>query len=704
MITDTLKPDFSLEMRGRICEATMNSAKRAIERRRDGDDQFLLWDQQAEGDPLWAGIPPRWRGGCDVEDPMTDEHLFEIVASVVYIQRQQEWYQVTEVEHSTEESEGAQQIEDLMNDLVTEARLNTQHLYDLAENAARHSYAVLCIEWEQKYKTQYRPVYRHKEKETLHETGSPEVLNDPDSYALTEEIHETVEHEGIKCRVPYTGDVYLDPPSAQSFSEARRVIERFDYTEDDLINGITDFGFDEKQVEELLKSGPTKFSDRTYRSERDEIEGVDGEEDTWEVLRIIGQPPVMLKEGKSELKEEERRRDYQWMVCPSHNICFKFAPSGYVKRPYAKFPFRGRPGRFIGHSVCSMLAPLQQEATNAFRFTIDFRDLYMSSPLLVPDSWYNEVQWYSSYPGSMMPYPTNPPIGPGAIQPLPYNPSGFQAGIASTNQYYARADQLFSSDARGPAQIQNRTATEVAQSASGADEKLDLILMNFHLGVEEAGDIILSHYQQFGGEMITRRIGEKTVQISAEMLRKRYRIQATGSSENASPIIRERRTQMIATFAQQDPILAQKVAQGDMTGVYQIMSRLYRAAGIRDPKSILGGEPTAPPNSDYLLQMLLQIAAQFAKQGDQGCLFIIQKAQQMMASRQQNEGAPVQGAPQQQGKGKGEREGVSASVKYEDLAPNQQQVFAQKILGLPPGQPNPQNNGGGFPPQGVAFQ
>lgn len=688
MLTDTIKPAFSEELRGRICEAVLEHARNAVARANDRDEDFLRWARQAEGDPLWAGMPPRWLGGCDIEDPLTDEHLFEIVASLCYIQRQQDWFQVTEVEDAPDSAQTANYIEGFLNDVVVETRLNTEHLYDLAENAARYSYGVLAVEWEQKFDTRYLPIYREKNTGNLFSPDAPEVLANPDDFTLTEEVEETLTHNGPMCRVPYTGDVYLDPPTSQSFKQAERVLERFEYTAQDLLNGISDFGFDEDRVREMLIKGPTASTDRTYRSERDEIEGMDGNEDTWEVFRVIGTPPTMLTEGRSDLKESERRRDYQWFICPSHDVCFKFAPSPFAKRPYAKYPFRGRPGRMVGHSVCTMLAPLQQETTSSFRFGIDFRDLYMSSPLFVPDVLADKLDQFETFPGARIPYPTNIPLPQNPIWPLPFNPQGFAASMANLNDQRGRASQLFSADARGPAQIQNRTATEISQAASGADEKLDLILMNFHMGVEETGDLFLSHFQQFAPGEIVRKIGQKAVTITQDMLKRQFRIQATGSSENTSPVVKLHRAELVASFAAKDPIIASAIAKGDMTGIHALLSYLYRAAGVRNPEKFIGPEPSAPPNADYLLQMLLQVAAQYAQQGDPGCQYILQQAQQVMRSMPPQ----AQGGAQDNGAKPKQDAGASVSIKYEDLAPNQRAAFAQQNMNLPPPeQPQPMN-------------
>lgn len=686
MLTDALKLPFKADIRAQLEDRVCKRTEDAVQALSSRDYDFTTADLQAEGDPSWCGMPVRWVGGCDIEDSMTDEIGFETVASLSYIQGQQDWVQIEATEEGEEQS--ASDIEYFLNDVMIEAGLTTQYKYDLLEEGWRHSYGVLVIEWEEKTKTVYEPVYRHKETKRIVAIDDPDANAYPDEYRLIEEGHPEVVSDGIKMRVPNAGDVYLDPPTAQSFAKAARIIERFEYTVDDLLDGVESEEFDEEKVAALIAQGPTGAWQGGYQQQRNDTEDVGGDDEVWVVYRVIGRPPAITEEGYSQIKASERERDYEWLVC--RDVVFKFVPCAYNRRPYAKFPFRGRVNRMVGRSGCGMIAPLQQESTSAFRFRIDFRDLYMSSPLLVPDSWYEEFQRFEAFPGANLPYPTQPPsnLGPSAIAPLPYNPAGYTAAMQDVRDIRQQGSSLFSADARGPAHSASMTATQSGQMAAGADEKLDLLLDNFKFGVLETALIILSHYAQFGGsDPITRYIGNRAVSITPEMLQKKYRIVAVGNSENASPVIRLQRNKMLMEAMAQDPILAMNMQRGDMTGAYAIMAKLYRSLGIRNPQTVLGQEPTPPPNADYILQMVMGVAAQFAENGDPGALAIMESVQQLMMQQQGGMGAQM--APPM-GMGQG--------------APPPQQMpmggqGGQGMPMLPPGQGmNPMSNGHGAMP------
>lgn len=698
--TSNKKLPFTTKQQEDICLTVLHSTTRALEGQAERNSRYEQWDMQADGNPGWMGIGPRWRGGCEAEDPMTDEHLFEQTASLVYVHQQHaDRYMVTETEDADQES--AAILEAWMNDKVTELQMNGARLYNLAHYAPRFSHGVMFAGWQQSYTTDYRAVMRHKETDRIAEMDAEEVGKSPDDYEETSEEIPAVDKDGMDVRTPHPADIFLDPPTSSSIKEAQRIIERFEYTKYDLLKGVKDKGFDKHEVAKLIKQGPDGQRENSLRKLHDDINGIEDDGELYTVYMIIGKVPVLTDEdGYNVYSDDDLDRDYVWMVCPAQNICFKFEASPYNKRPYCKFPWRERPGEWVGYSLPWMVSPLQREATIAFRFGIDFRDIYMSSPLMVPDTMDSKA-WdiYSTYPGAMFPY--DPKYGTGAIAPIPYNPAGFAAAQAGYQSNIQRVDQYLSADARGPAAQVQRTATEAAQAGAGADEKLDLCLTNFNQGWEDFADIMLSHYRQFSsssGE--TRNIGGKSITLTPEILRKKYRITVTGSSSNANPMMRYQKAETLATYAKQSPMLAQQIQQGNWTGVYAIESRLLHLLGINDPQTIIGREPQAPPTADYVLQALMPIAQQYAQNGDPGAIALLQAAQQLMQSQQG--GQQAQGPPQGQGGQSQQQHGgqpqpkINMSMNLKDMDPQDQSAFLQ-MVGLPGGQ---QQNG--VHPQGAA--
>lgn len=673
-------PGISDDLREELDAALLRQLDAAISACTDRNELFQTWDAQLRGDPYWAGIKPRWRGGSQVEDPITREHHLTVLANICQVLRQEEWWTVNATAPGDEQD--ASDLEAWLNDKVSEFNLSGIHGYDLAYNAARHTFGVLYCGWKQAYETTYATAYEDNE---TGERVDPEGRIPGHEYKEVEELGEEIAHEGLDLRVPHAADFYLFPSNAQNVEQAQFIAERMFMSAGELIDGITDFGYEEEGVTQILSSGPSTTTD-TVRREANDRDGVHSgdhrEDDLYEVFMVIGRPPLLLEDGASPLKEEVRRRDYLWMVCPSQNCVFKCVPMPFRKRPYVLFPFLREPGRLMGDGVPSLLSPLQLEGTLALRFRIDTRDVAMNPTLLVPENDYDDLQRFKVYPGAMIPYKSN--SGPGAIAPLKFDTQGFGAALTDSNDFRMRAAQLFSAQARGSITTNEKTAQQVAQEASGADEKFDLILINFHMGVNALGPLIISHYQQFGmsdnPDENQALVGNKVIQLSPEMLQKKFRINAHGTSENSNPELRLARAEALYQFVLQNPLVMQKVQQGDMTGIWSVSMQVARDMGQRDPQRLFGQEPQPPPSADMILQQLAAAIEQFAMQGDPAAAHLLQMLQQMQASQppQQGQGAPGQaGGP------------VKISMNYKDADPGIQDQIAM-MAGMQPSHSGPQ--------------
>lgn len=688
-------PGLSSDLQKEVDVALLDCLNSAISSCADRNELFRRWDAQLRGDPSWAGLKPRNQKACYIEDPITREHHLTLVANIMTILRQEQWWLVNPIEPGDEDAAG--QLEAWLNDKIAEYHFNGLVGYDLAYNAARYTYAVLYCGWKQDYSTNYETRFKDSE--------SGEVVEAEDrlpgrQYKETEQISEDLDAEGLDIRVPDPSDVYFWPPDAQTVEQAEMVFERTYMSAGELLDGIDDYEYDADAVASILTSGMAQ-NDNTYQTdanERDGIAATSGADDgaMYEVYFIFGRPPALMQSGRSTLKNDIRRRNYFWVVSKEENVVLKCVPMPFKKKPYVMFPFLGIPGRLLGDSVCSMLQALQIEATIALRFRVDTRDIATSPTLMVPDTLYPDLSRYTVFPGAMIPYNPSGGLQNGGIFPLEWDKAGIPAAANDSQDFRLRAAQLFSAQARGSIQTHERTATQINTEAAGAADKFGLILMNFQIGIAALGELMISHYQQFGfsgqpdGQAMTQQIGAKQVSISPEMLAKKFRILTAGSSEDADPQARISKAEALYEFMMQNPIITQRAQQGDMTAIYMITTVVLRALGVRSPQSVIGPEPTPPPTPEQTLQTLLPVLQQYANAGDPGCQAVLQMLQQMMQSTQGGGGG--QGGQQQGVQGK-----VSESVNYKDLAPNQKDAMAQQI-GLPPAggqQGQPVSNGVG---------
>jgi len=225
--------------------------------------------------------------------------------------------------------------------------------------------------------------------------------------------------------------------------------------------------------------------------------------------------------------------------------------------------------------------------------------------------------------------------------PLLGDKEGYQAGMQDSLFFEQRSAQMFSSQARGAVTNKERTAEEVGNAAAGADAKTDLLMTGTHIGQKNLARVMMSHYRQFmpeDGE--TAFIQNKVLRIKPQLLEKKFRISAAGNSETANPELQRRTAEALYTFVLQNPLMQQQMAQGDMTGVYEVSAQVLRSLRQRDVQNILGPEPQPPPSAEMILEALVGAIQQYAQTGDENMVALFEQVQQLMASQvpQQPEG------------------------------------------------------------------
>lgn len=623
--------------RERVQSRLLDDLEEAIRLSSPRNERLFEYDDQLRGNPFWGGLRPRWRGGSDVVDPLTRKHHLGSTARVVAVMRQDDWWIVNPTTPKDMAASG--QLEKWLNDKVAQYNLATVHLYDLAYNAGRHSYAWLYCGWHQKYETVWETVYIDRA------TGRvvPEDYLLPGvKYEEREIASEELLEEGLDLRVPHTSDVIMWPPTCQDPDLAHWIAVREEYTAAQLVDMIDDIDLDADVVYEMIGSGSrTGQRDTTgYQARRDADEDIGDPGEIFTCWVVTGRPPMIIENGRPILKTNDRRRDYVFIACPDRGAVLKFAPCPYRARPWIKFPFIPEPGRLEGDSVCSLVMGLQREATIAMRARGDLRDLTMAPTLMVPEDQYDDLQRFSIFAGAMIPYSKT--AGPQGIYPLQQDKSGFEAAFADGNDFRMLGGELFSAQAMDvQPQGQPVTATQAQMTAGGADDKFDMILTGMHRGISQLAKVIVSHYRQFmppeGEEVV---VAGQVLQMTPDVLTKCFRIAANGSSEMADTAIRLERLRMLYEAMMQNPILMQQMQMGNMTGIWALTAQLLRATGaIRDPQTIIGQEPTPPPNAEMIVQQMTQAIMAFAQQGDPASQQLLQMLQQMMASQPGDTGA-----------------------------------------------------------------
>ena len=664
--------------------AVQSEYEQVIGANMDRNDMFDTWQAQARSDPWWAGVKPRWKNGCQLEDPITEEHQLEHVAAIHGVFRNQEWYAVNAVNDEGEQD--AADLEAFLNNHVDTSGLKSEYSYDLIWDASIDTYGILYAGWKETYKTAKKIVHQHKV------TGAIVQAKDAtDEHEPVEESSTEVDHKGMDYRVVDPADIYYYPTEAHKPQMALRVYEEIDLTSNDLLMGIENFGYDKDVVYEILSLGDSGDGD----GDDDENRLITPLSDsTFECVMVYGKAPLIMENGKPLFSIEEMGKDYIIHFHKDSGKIFRMVPSPYALCPYVKFPCLSVPRESVGQSVASKLTGLQQEATIGLRWWIDSMDLALSPGLMVPMSSYNDMKAFRVTPGYILPWDDSKPRP--EIAPVEFDKSFVSAGQARIQDTRLRASQIFSAEARGSITAKEQTATEIQNAAAGADEKYDLFVANFNFGLNDLYPIILSHHQQFSDDEGTEfRTGSKTVKITPDMFRKKFIITPTAQSNHSNPVATLQKAQMLYQFMMTNPLVQKQIQGGDWSGVWSASAKVLRSFGnVKDPQSILGKEQTGPVSAEQILEQLGAACMQFAQQGDPGCVQLIQMMKQLQASsiaQGGTGGAP----PQPQGPPPPK---ISISMNAKDMQPAEQSA-AYQMAGLPPLQQGPPGQPQQGPPQ-----
>ncbi len=210
-------------------------------------------DDQLEGRIQPYGGDTRWRGACILNDPASREADLELLALLTQAQRKDPKWQV--IANNPDDDENATLQEMWLTNKSAEYKLN-EHLYNVDYNALRDPCGIMYVGWRQTVKNVRKRMYRDSEFPDLPLVEGHQREEDRE-YEEAIVQHPQVEHQGCEFRTPDLADVYLYPADAQDIKTAIGIGERMLLTEDQLLDGIEDYGYDEEAVEELIRMGPT---------------------------------------------------------------------------------------------------------------------------------------------------------------------------------------------------------------------------------------------------------------------------------------------------------------------------------------------------------------------------------------------------------------------------------------------------------------
>lgn len=555
----------------------------------DRDYDLLQYRAQREG---WSQPQTNnpWPGACTVEASISQESHLTFCSAVGSAARQHPYACVESV--SAQDMEAASQQESYLN--IKAQQYHFEHaLKDAIFLCGEGRFSVFCTS-------------RHQDKSITFRLNKS---------AGGEEYIERIEDVSdicLKFRTPDPWDVYPYPVTAygpQISQGASLVIERMVLTQEELLMGVQNEGFDPESVQDMLRQGPCSDvgTDSDPRQDQSDRLGVKTGDNTrqggvWYCYQIVGRMPLMPDEdGNPRIPEPLIGGDFLWMVCPQLGIRFKQAYTTHKegKRPYVLFRAVSRPNHWQGDSPVSMISSMHEEMTSVIRFGINNMNLESSPCLVADERWKMKYAGWTVAPGRILPRMPGDQIGP---KPLTWDVRSQPLVIQWLERLDSWCRRLVAAEGMGNlAAGKVRKAAEIHAAEAMQQAKFDLYLSNIQEGIVEVfdqmRDLLLEGMPETGD---TAYSGGHEVSITPDILSTPVRFFSQASADRMTAAARLAKQQVVhdivIEYWTQYP---QWLQVGQATGnplqvvgyIWQLTHRLLILADERAPERLIGPDP-----------------------------------------------------------------------------------------------------------------
>lgn len=582
-LSQELREGVELELCRRIKQAVADSENR--------DAQQAVWRDQIEGLGQSA-TNQKWQAACDLNDPMT---LIAFLDSLSQLMQAMRAATPIAVEAFTKEDQaGADLIEDFCAIEASRQGL-WKVFYDAAHNACRDVAVPIYAGWKWQERPERSVGYRLP--------GMAAVLSE-------EEKQEGEEYEevpvtkmkveaGYDIKVLNLVDFYTYPANAPSLEQASIVGHRFLVTEDDLIDGIEDWGYDREKVYNLIETAPEASAESDFKAEQDSSDGVDpasGKEGYYELFTIFTRLPRRI--GQEETPGYLRHDDFIAVICPSRNAVLKLDFSPFPERPYFLGHILPRPGSIQGYSIPSLLEGLQAEANAQVRFNIDSMNIIMTPAMKVKESEAARLNKYKIFPGASIPVKDM-----NDFMPIEWDRTTGE-GMAYLRYFEEKGQGIISAPGQGSLQPKVRRAAEVNAVQQQAGTKFGLYLLMFQFTVvAPLFERMVSLKAHFGdvdeedGEEFTGSEG-RSHKLTTKALRGKYQFIPAVTSLTMSPEVRTQTNDMlgeIVTGYIQAITTMQNLPLEYKKGLWHMTRKQLHDLGEHNPETYIGEEPQEAP-------------------------------------------------------------------------------------------------------------
>ena len=607
MFSQTLKAKLDPDVRRDVENILLQRCEAAQTDAQDRNERLKNLALVLEGEKLPRMGEP-WPNACSLVEPVVWTEVVQLHANMVAPLKRDPLVEASARFPGDEEK--AVKQEAWLADTWRNEGFYDQFAFALW-NLKRDHCAVMYYGWAEKVR-QKRTV-RYWDGESEDENGDPITLeSDPTTQAgedgetlMAEEtgiylplphLEPTEKQRGGDYRVVDEANFYLYPSNAPSVDRAEMVFERWEMSEAELLDGISDYDFDEEAVLDLRGMGPTRpySGTETDREQKDDRQGITpneaaSEDGVYECFLFFGRLPKLWEtDGTARLPKWMWQDDFMGVICPAHNkvILLDFSP--YAERPYFMWSLISEANRAMGAGIVQKLEGYAYEATHLVRNTLDSLDMGLQTPVIMDDGSAEENEGASLFPGAQLTEKV-----PGGIR-FPEMPNNAALGFEGLNMVLSRAKAVASNQSFGQIDQKVRRVAEIQNAMFAADEKFDLYQWNAFRVIPQMAARRIAMELQFNGNLDAKiRTPQGEVQVKASDLEGTFRYSVSASNANSNPDAQREKTQLKLQ-------IQANFIQGVSSLPPQWHPQLYHGArqalldlGERDVEKWIGKEP--PP-------------------------------------------------------------------------------------------------------------
>lgn len=562
--------------------------ERITEWEQDTEDlhQNLLYDNDlVEGIVYDTDFP--WENASNVHVPMTEIYM-EIYKSILkrsMLNADSIWYAETDSNDET--------IQDMLADIGDMLDYRARNEWNIEEKlkevcwlAPRDGLAAIEVTWEERYEKSSDIVLIGNEGDFIELFPSPEEagVTEEEWFRLAEQAQQASDEQPLEVPMTFEKQVYRGckgdavelvnfvtiPATVPSIRHelCRGYGKRYTTRSNMIRQAVRDGRYYKDEAEELLGKGES-YQTNEFLKAQDEMEGLRRSNTKGMYLLYDLNVRVTLNGfGKEETGDERYNEEMQFSVVYDRKHDKLLRCVEYVYRcgcHYATFTTDSRPNRLVGKSVPNKTRDTNDEMDTQHNQRINARTIttlpVFKGQASKKDELSLELRQNRWAPGKTIWLQDFNSYDQFKIQPTDQGESMSEEKNSQgiLDLYLGSAASLLSGGAptQDPNAPGNKTAMMIGQSNLRMDDPLD----EMRKGVEQVGDICLSHVYQFDEAVIPFRSaveggGQQTKTIYKKFLRKGIRMKMSGMTVTLNPEIEMQKAAQTHMLLMNEPLYA----------------------------------------------------------------------------------------------------------------------------------------------------